>query len=96
MDSKIHTNQIKIYLNRSKHLLLGKYCLIKYKPTIMSLFNQSLIIFCTIFSLIILLVIYPTPHTLFFAMMFGSVLALYQAYIILVDKTENVEATDEK
>lgn len=65
------------------------------KPNVMSLFHRSLIIFCLILSLVVFLVIHPTPHTLFFAMTFGSVLALYQAYIILIDKTENAEISDD-
>lgn len=61
----------------------------------MSLFYKSLIIFCLILSLIVLLILHPTPHTLFFAMMFGGFLAFYQAYIILIDKTEMAEVNEE-
>lgn len=56
----------------------------------MSLLNQSLIIFCTLMMLVFLLVFYPTANMIFFSMMFVGVLAIYQAYIILVDRTEVV------
>ena len=62
----------------------------------MSLFNRSLIIFCTLLSLVFLLVFYPTAHMIFYTMMLVGVLAMYQAYIILIDSTETVESRDDE
>ena len=61
----------------------------------MSLFNRSLAIFCSLMTLVFLLVFYPTASMIFFAMMLVSVLAIYQAYIILADQNEKIETLDD-
>lgn len=64
------------------------------KRNIMSLFNQSSVIAFSIFLLIVLLIFYPTPHMLFFAILVGSCLSIYQTYIVLMDKKETVQVTE--
>ena len=55
----------------------------------MRLLHKSLIIAFALISLVGLLIFYPTPHTIFFAMSAVSVFALLQTYFVLKDKIQS-------